>query len=106
MVTASPARLTASTRSALAVNVLRHVDVGVAHVVPDHLRPCTLPQHQAGLHGTEAPKIYGVRESQLDRGSLDMTQQVAPAHRTAFASSKHQVIALPVLARVPSSNQG
>src|SRR5579863_9865488 len=30
----------------LAANVLDHVDIGVAHVVPDDLRPGTLPQHE------------------------------------------------------------
>src|SRR6266851_9222342 len=63
----------------LAVDVLGHVNVGVAHVVADYLRPCTLAQHQTGGHGAEAPKIYGLREPQLWSGSLNMAQQIAPA---------------------------
>src|SRR6266851_5276528 len=63
----------------LAVDVLGHVNIGVAHVVADYLRPCTLAQHQTGGHGAEAPKIYGLREPQFWSGSLNMAQQIAPA---------------------------
>jgi len=59
---------------ALAVNVLGHVDICVAHVVPDDLRPCTLVQHEPGVHRAEAPKIHGTGEAQLGSGGLDVAQ--------------------------------
>jgi hypothetical protein len=63
----------------LVVDILGHVDRGMSHVVPRYLWPDANTAHQAGVHGAEAPKVHGGRQTKLSYRRLELPPQQIPS---------------------------
>ena|ERR1017187_594412 len=66
---------------------------GVPHVVTGNLEAGAEASHQAGVHGPEAPKVDGLRKSQLFRRRFDVAvQQIMPVERFANLIGKNKIV--------------
>jgi hypothetical protein len=84
------------------VDILRHVYVGVSHVVPRHFRPDASAAHRAGMHGAKAPEIGGSGQSKLFDRRLELPpQQIPPVHRTTFCVRENQVARISMFEPLP-----
>ena len=74
------------------VNVLRHVDIGMPHIVARDFRTSAGSQHQTAMHCPETPEVDSFWQTQLHRGGFDLpVEQIMPVDGLACTVGKNQI---------------
>jgi hypothetical protein len=74
------------------VDVLRHVDIGMPHIVARDFWTSTGTQHQSAIHCPETPEVNTFRQIQLHRSDFDLpVEQIMPVDGVARTVGKNQI---------------